>query len=72
VSKDMVDEMAPEVQRKVGIGAAESRDVVCFPSLDGAFSCVASMGVWHDQLKVEVVVVHEFSEESWGFVVKGL
>jgi hypothetical protein len=58
----LVDETAPEVQRKVGIGAAESGDEVCFPSLDGAFGGVASMGVWWDQLKVDVVVVHAFFE----------
>ncbi len=39
---------------------AESGNEVCFPSLDGAFGGVASMGVWWDQLKVDVVVVHEF------------
>ncbi len=44
----------------VGIGAAESRNEVCFPSLNGAFGYIASMGVWRDQLKVEVVVMHGF------------
>jgi hypothetical protein len=58
----LVNETAPEVQRKVGIGAAESGDEVCFPSLDGALGGVASMGVWWDQLKADVVVVHECLE----------
>jgi hypothetical protein len=58
----LVDETAPEVQRKVGIGAAESGDEVRLPSLDGAFGGVASMGVWWDQLKVDVIVVHECFE----------
>jgi hypothetical protein len=58
----LIDETAPEVQRKVGIDAAESGDEVCLPSLDGAFGGVALTGVWWDQLKVDVIVVHECFE----------
>ena len=54
----MGDEAVPEVERKIGIGAAETGDEVLFPCADGFFRWIITVVLRWDELKVYFFKIH--------------
>lgn len=57
---------------KVFVGAAEAGNKVVFEYADGAFSLVATMCVWRDELVVNMLFGEVLLEDVGGFVVQSL
>ena len=63
------EKLVPEMEREIGVGAAEAGDEVIFESSNGALSGVATMEAWWDELKIDALGLHVGLEEVGSFVV---
>ena len=63
------EEAIPKMQRKVGVGAAESGNEVVLERVDGAFGGVAAVDTRRGKLEIDILAAHELLEGRGCFVV---
>ncbi len=66
------EQMIPQVEQEVIVGAAQPGNKMDFECMDGVFSGIAVVYVWQDQLKVNVFGSEKLLEGCRGFVVQVL
>ncbi len=49
------EEAVPKVKRKVFVGATETSNEMIFKGEDGAFSSIAVINMWWDQLEIHIL-----------------
>ena len=66
------NEAVPEVNRKVGVGAAEPGNEMVFVGADGSFGGVAAMVIRRDKLEVNAFRSHVGFQDVRAFIIKAL
>ena len=66
------EKFVPELEWKIGVGAAEAGDEMVLESANGALGGVAAMDAWGHELESDGLVAHVLLEEDGGFVVEAI
>jgi hypothetical protein len=66
------EKFVPELEWKIGVGAAEAGDEMVLESANGALGGVAAMDAWGHELESNGLVAHVLLEEDGGFVVEAI